>query len=308
MSVMITEAPIYVSWNYTYGCNFNCSHCYSRAARYPRELSTSAYLTIVEDMVVSGVFRVGLGGGEPLIRRDCCEILARLGEAGVETNLTTNGWFVRDETIDRLSEARLSLLYVSLDSPWPEVHDRFRRKPGSHERVLETLDAAVRGGLRVRLSTVVTQVNIDDIEVFASIGERIGIDGIEFKRFRPAGNGAATRGDYSLAVRQEEDLRRRVAAVAEASPLDVQLVYGAEAEGPDLGCPCGVRSITLRPNGDVAPCAYSEQVIGNLVETPLRRLWQESPALQAMRRGGGCCALTVNRNPSNPALSLAPAS
>lgn len=307
MSVMITQAPMYVSWNYTYGCNFNCSHCYSRAARYPLELPTITYLAIVADMAQSGVFRVGLGGGEPLIRRDCYQVLGRLAEVGIETNLTTNGWFVNDGTVCRLREAGLSLLYVSLDSPRPEVHDRFRRKPGSYARVLDTLTAAVKGRLRVRLSTVVTRVNVDDIEAFGRLAERFGIDGIEFKRFRPAGNGVATMGDYILGEAEEERLRASVAALAATTRLDIQLVYGAEPEGPDRGCPCGVRSITLRPNGDVTPCAYSEQVIGNVLDTPLSRLWCESPDLEAMRRGGGCCALTVHRNPSNPALSLAPA-
>lgn len=308
MSVMITQAPMYVSWNYTYGCNFNCSHCYSRAARYPRELPTTTYLAIVADMAQSGVFRVGLGGGEPLIRRDCCQVLGRLGEAGIETNLTTNGWFVSDETVRRLRDAGLSLLYVSLDSPWEEVHDRFRRKPGSYRRVLDTLSAAVKGGLRVRLSTVVTRVNVDDIEAFGRLAERFGIDGVEFKRFRPAGNGVARIGDYTLIEAEEASLRASVAALAATTGLDIQLVYGAEPEGSDRGCPCGVRSITLRPNGDVTPCAYSEHVIGNVLDTPLSRLWCESPDLEAMRRSGGCSALTVHRNPSNPALSLTPAS
>jgi AdoMet-dependent heme synthase len=307
VSVMITQAPMYVSWNYTYGCNFNCSHCYSRAARYPRELPTTAYLAIVADMAETGVFRVGLGGGEPLIRRDCCQVLGRLAEAGIETNLTTNGWFVNDETVRRLRHAGLSLLYVSLDSPRPEVHDRFRRKPGSYGRVLDTLTAGVKGGLRVRLSTVVTRVNVDDIEAIGRLAERFGIDGVEFKRFRPAGNGVATMGDYTLTEAEEASLRAGVAALAATAELDVQLVYGAEPEGPDRGCPCGVRSITLRPNGDVTPCAYSEHVIGNVLDTPLSRLWCESPDLEARRRGGGCSALTVHRNPSNPALSLAPA-
>jgi AdoMet-dependent heme synthase len=91
---MLMSAPLYVSWNYTYACNFNCSHCYSRAASYPKELNTHAYLDVVDQFLEAKVMRVGLGGGEPLIRRDCVEILARMAEGFIETNVTTNAWFL----------------------------------------------------------------------------------------------------------------------------------------------------------------------------------------------------------------------
>ena len=88
---MRSTAPYYVSWNYTYACNFNCTHCYSRAESYPRELSTKEYIQIAEQLVESSVFKVGLGGGEPLIRTDCVAVLKTLSQGGIHTNITTNG-------------------------------------------------------------------------------------------------------------------------------------------------------------------------------------------------------------------------
>lgn len=254
-------------------------------------------------MISSGVFKVGMGGGEPLIRRDCLEIVAKLSSANIDTNITTNGWSLTPKVAAALKEAGLRTLYVSLDSADENIHDSFRRKSGSYQRVIAALRAAVTAGLSVRLSTVVTQVNVDDLRNIVRIAEDVGIYGVEFKRFRPAGNGVARKTDYSLQPEQETCLRETIEELKKISPLAIQLVYGAEPGGPDLGCPCGTRSITLRPNGDIAPCAYSEHIIGNAMATPLSQIWRDSQLLNSMRTAGGCVALTINRNPSNPVLS-----
>src|SRR5919204_4765549 len=101
----ITTGPWYVSWNYTYACNFNCSHCYSRAESYPAELTTEEYGRIVDEYIAAKVFKVGLGGGEPLIRPDCIPIVTRMAAAGIDANITTNGWFVDDTVAGKLADA-----------------------------------------------------------------------------------------------------------------------------------------------------------------------------------------------------------
>lgn len=296
---MLTASPLYVSWNYTYACNFNCSHCYSRAASYPRELDTPAYRNIVSQFVDAKVMRVGLGGGEPLIRRDCVEIIRRMADALIETNVTTNAWFLSTEKCTQLAKANLGVLYISLDSLNAEKHDQFRRKRGSFNRVIAGIRNAVAAGLKVKLSTVITRINAAEIEAFVAFGESWGISGIEFKRFRPVGNGRSHVADYTLSVANGSDIRRRVDDANRRSVLDIALIYGVESDGrTDSGCPCGVRSITLRPNGDIAPCAYGPTVIGNITTERLSVLWRESPALKAIRLAGSCSALEPGMSPS----------
>lgn len=303
--MLIATGPLYVSWNYTYACNFNCSHCYSRAEWYPKELTTSQYEQIVDQFKEAKVFKVGLGGGEPLLRKDCLHIIKRMSEAGIHTNITTNGWIVDEAMAEKIAQAGLSCLYVSLDSPDADTHDTFRRKPGSHERVMSCLRNAVNAGIQVRLSTVITQVNYEDLNRFVAIAEELNLYGVEFKRFRPAGNGALTHRKYEV-VAAEAELRERVAHLARTSRVRVELVYGAEADGGvDSGCPCGTKSICVRPNGDVSPCAYGEAVIGNLMQESLSHLWRHSPYLHMLRASGSCEALRINPNPSNPVITLA---
>jgi len=296
---VLTASPIYVSWNYTYACNFNCIHCYSRAATYPRELDTASYRMIADQLAEAGVFRVGLGGGEPTSRKDYIEILARMGERFIDTSMTTNAWFLTDETAKRLADARLATLFVSLDAPTAAAHDEFRRRPGSFDRVISGMKAAVKAGLTVKLSTVVTRTNFHDLPKIVAIAEHCGIEGIAFKRFMPTGNGHAAADILSLQGGQGRDVQSYVAELNANSHLDIVLFYNAEADGGvDYGCPCGIRDLTLRPNGDIGVCAFSDIVIGNMMSDDIGKLWRESPVLAHMRTGArACTGLKPDKSP-----------
>lgn len=305
---MLTAVPVYISWNYTYACNFNCTHCYSRAGSYPRELGTAAYRAIADQFVSSGVMRVGLGGGEPLIRKDALEILTRMGEAYIDTNITTNAWFLTEKKARALARARLATLYVSLDSADAGNHDRFRRKAGSFDRVVTGIRNATAAGLKVKLSTVITSRNFEGLDEIVELAEDLGIHGIEFKRFRPTGNGHANVDVLQLPDGQDVNVQPRLAELNANSPLDIALFYNAESDGGiDSGCPCGIRSLTLRPNGDVSPCAYAGLSIGNLTTDDIGTLWRESPGLAVMRSGAiACSGLTPDKSPSGEGYAPAP--
>ena len=140
---MLAESPTYVSWNYTYTCNFNCIHCYSRARSYPRELDTASYRSIADQLADTGVFRVGLGGGEPMIRQDY--IRSRRGWVSSQSTPTSTRCLVlTDDSAKRLVDAKLGTLFVSLDASTATVHDAFRRQPGSFDRVISGMKKAVK--------------------------------------------------------------------------------------------------------------------------------------------------------------------
>lgn len=299
----VMSAPYYIAWNYNYACNFNCSHCYSRAPWYPEELSTEEYRRIADEIADIGVFRVALGGGEPLLREDVLEILSRLSRRGVETNLTTNGWRFEPDTASALVGAGLKRLYVSVDSSDGDQHDRFRRKPGSFVCATQAAAMAASADIEVFFSTVLTRENYHQIGDIAALAASLGAAGVEFKRFRPAGNGVAFEGAYTLSPMQSEALPDKFRAIQRSSTVELSLINGPEANimsSESEGCACGVKSICIRPNGDVSPCAYSDIVIGNMKAACLKEIWVHSDFLAALRRSGGCQALQATAFPANP--------
>ncbi|OMQ15923.1 cyclic pyranopterin phosphate synthase MoaA [Modestobacter sp. VKM Ac-2676] len=147
-------------------CNFRCTYCMPREQFGPEHgfLPRRDLLGVDELVRVAGVFaglgvrKIRLTGGEPLLRRDLVELVARLVEVvgtGVDVALTTNGVLL-PRLAPALAAAGLRRVTVSLDS----LDDRvFRAMSDSRHGVADVLagiDAAAQAGLGpVKLNTVV---------------------------------------------------------------------------------------------------------------------------------------------------------
>jgi MoaA/NifB/PqqE/SkfB family radical SAM enzyme len=196
----------------------------------------------------------------------------------------------------------LGTLFVSVDSATESLHDSFRRRKGSFRRAVDALREAANVGLRTRLSTVVSRLNVSDLEPIAHLALEYGAAGVEFKRFRPSGNGLLSRDKWELSGADLEESRTLIASLNDSLDADIVLIDNEKEE--DTPCPCGRRSICIRPNGDVTPCPYVERVVGNLIDTPLLEVWRHSRPLCQFRVGTDCAALFGASSPSNPGLSL----
>lgn len=276
----------YVNWNYTYRCNYNCSHCYTRAEVYPKDLPDEAYVNFATQIIEAGVFAVGFGGGEPLIRRDFESIITLLAACDVETHLTTNGSFLSAAKAECLARAGLNLMTVSIDSPNAQEHDLFRRKPGSFAAACRAIEASVNAGIKTHLTAVLNATNVHHVAELHELARMLGVDGLAFKWFRPVGNGFDNRDDYELSSQAAESAAATVVELQASSPLEIAFFQDREQ-----GCSCGLIQLTIRPNGDVALCPYGSGAVGNMQKTTLEEIWRHV-AQGAMEDTGAhaCCA------------------
>jgi AdoMet-dependent heme synthase len=294
---MLSKHPRFVNWHYTYNCNFNCDHCYSRSPSYPEELSAIDYQLIVEKLINAQIFKVAFGGGEPLTRADLIHTIEQLSEAGIFTHITTNGWLVDDAMSEKLKKAGLGTISFSIDSPFLKYHDELRNKQGSYSRVLEGVRAANRVGLQVHLSTTITNENHEYIPEFVSLAEQELISEINFKLFRAAGNGLVLKDRFSISQDVLDSLVSHVGELRKRSKVKISM-YGSES---GENCSCGNTTITLRPNGDLVICPYSGDPIGNILKQTLSEVWLNSSELAKRRREPNqCFGKEDNQWPINP--------
>ncbi|MBV9154139.1 MAG: radical SAM protein, partial [Alphaproteobacteria bacterium] len=151
-------------------CNLRCRHCGSRAGSPRRdELSTDECLDVVRQLAELGTREVSLIGGEAYLRRDWLVIVKAIADAGMHCGLQTGGRALTEEKIRQAVKAGLRTLGVSIDGPsW--VHDRLRGVPGSYDRALEALRAAVRVGLTPGVNTQINALSKPYLrEVFDTI-------------------------------------------------------------------------------------------------------------------------------------------
>lgn len=291
MDYILLEAPMHVNWNYTYKCNFNCSHCYSRERVDMNELDYNKKMMVARNLVRNKVFNVNLGGGEPLLCDDCFDIIQYLSDNNVHVTLSTNGWKLSKEVVKRLQHAGLSQVSISIDNSDRRLHDDNRNQPNSWDEACKSVRMYVNAGIDVLISTVITKQNFKNLEDILKLGVSLGASVIDLKRLRTMGN-AFYRRDLEINEIEREQLYRNLVAWKAKYPIKINLSYGSSfINGIDNGCPCGKTSLAIMCNGDISPCVYNVYKIGNAVQDDIHEIWCKSESLTYLRSHFSCMGL-----------------
>ena len=179
-------------------CNFRCPYCMPAeifGERYEflkREdiLTFEEIVRLTRLFVSFGVKKVRITGGEPLVRAEVTELIAKLAEIdGIEDlAMTTNG-FLLPRYAQPLRDAGLDRLTVSMDALDDDVFKQMSGRPYGPERVLAGMDAARDAGFSpLKINTVVQRgVNehtvLSTAEYFRGTG-----DIVRFIEFMDVGN------------------------------------------------------------------------------------------------------------------------
>lgn len=174
----------------TDACNIRCQYCMPDEGvaflKSQRLLSFEAIERLVAVTVGLGVEHYRITGGEPLLRPNLHQLVARLScLAGVnDLALTTNGMLLAQCLPDLLA-AGLQRVNISLDTLSESVFQRLTRRQGL-ARVLEGIEAAVAApNLQVKLNALVLRdVNLDDVMELIEFAVARGIP-LRFIEFMP---------------------------------------------------------------------------------------------------------------------------
>lgn len=182
----------YLRISVTDRCNYRCVYCMPAdgLSWLPRAelLRYEELARIVAVFQRLGVNRVRLTGGEPTVRKDFVDLVAALGQLGLDDlAMTTNGHTL-ESLAPRLAAAGLRRVNVSLDTLDP---DRFARltRGGDLARVLAGLDAARAAGLTpIKINAVILRGENDHelpelVEHFARHARDTSLRFIEYMPF-----------------------------------------------------------------------------------------------------------------------------
>lgn len=289
-SSRLLSAPLVVNWSLSYLCNFDCSHCYSRSER-SGELETGEVIEAGRRLAAAGVLFVNFGGGEPLLRRDLFEIARALTGFGLSCSMNSNGWLLDGPAAAALRQAGFVSVGLSLDSHRPEVHDRFRNRPGSHERLQAAARHLVAEGVELTVSSVVSRLNHRALEPLVEQVTAMGASRLYLHNFKCSGKGLENREELDLYPWEWKEFYRRALDLADRTEgLEISFddpilaSLGARTgEGGTSGSGCGKLSLHLRPDGDFTPCGFIPLVLGNVLRDEFGAVWKHSPVLRAMR-------------------------
>ncbi len=181
----------YLRISITDRCNFRCTYCMPPAGMNFKNqkdiLSFEEIIRFVQAAVDLGISRVRITGGEPLVRRQSAELVARLAAIhGIkDLSLTTNGAFLLEQA-QQLKEAGLLRLNISIDSLNPVRFSQITRG-GSLKKVLAGLDKSLELGFSpVKVNAVMLEGIENELEDFAALARAMPVH-VRFIEFMPIG-------------------------------------------------------------------------------------------------------------------------
>lgn len=172
-------------------CNLRCTYCMPEEGVDFQErskiLTAEEILRVIRVLARMGVKKIRFTGGEPTIRKDIATLISGAASTpGVRSvHLTTNGLLLHRHA-ERLKEAGLSGINISLDTLDPDKFVRITRRKGL-EKTLENIDLAVSVGFpSVKVNTVVMRgFNEDELIRFCELtrDKPVTVRFIEFMPF-----------------------------------------------------------------------------------------------------------------------------
>ena len=170
-------------------CNFRCVYCRSADPENYRDhdeiLSWAELERLARIFVGLGIRKVRITGGEPLVREGLESFIAQLRDFGVQDlAITTNGYLLA-ERCQKLMDAGLNRINISLDSLDPMRFEKITRTRcyDSVMRGIETVQAARLAPAKVN-AVLVRGLNDDEVEAFAAFARERGVI-LRFIEFMP---------------------------------------------------------------------------------------------------------------------------
>jgi AdoMet-dependent heme synthase len=284
-----------VAWELTRRCNLTCPYCRASATTaHSDELSIDSALNTLGEIRTLGTPLVILSGGEPLLLDFWPLVAQRALSAGLPVALATNGTLITSEIAHKIRDLGIRRVSVSLDFPDAKKHDGVRGA-GS-------FDAAMRGIRFLKEAQVSFQINLtagrDNVrQVGEMLGLAVDLGADAFHVFFVVDVGRAAKGHMGIELADYESALASVAELERTSPIEIKVTCAPQYErirkaagipdGPkrraSRGCLAGWGFLFISAIGEVKPCGYFDLVLGRIGEKPLRELWAEHPALEAMR-------------------------
>lgn len=248
--------PFSVSFVITHRCNFRCLYCNSYN-QTEDEMTAEQIKEMLKELKDMGILRLGITGGEPLLRNDIGRIISFARKLGIKTTLVTNGSLVK-EKINNLKD--LDLLIVSLEGP-KKIHDSIRGK-GNHEKAIEAIKIAKKKGIKVWVETILTKGSDNKLDFIFEESKKMGFSIL----FQPVFNYelAASRENISRISPEIENYKRMVRKIIflkkKYNIIGSYSYFNCILNNwPDKiykNCKAGKLFISISPSGDVAPCHF----------------------------------------------------
>ncbi|MBE0428031.1 MAG: GTP 3',8-cyclase MoaA [Nitrospirae bacterium] len=292
----------YMRISVTDRCNLRCVYCVPSGGLKPLEhreiLQYEEIVRILRIAVNTGVRKVRITGGEPLVRKNIAYLIRMIKriEGIDELSMTTNG-ILLEKYAEELADAGLDRVNISLDSLKPERYREITRC-GDIDAVLRGIDASEKAGLMpVKINMVpIRGLNDEEIAEFAKITLKSPYQ-VRFIEFMPFGKEDMWNKEHFISSEEIKSIVEQIgdlipAKMRKSGPARYFRFDGAAGVvgfiSPISNHFCKeCNRLRLTADGKLRPCLFSETEIdlkpalrNNSSDTEIERLIELSIAVK----------------------------
>lgn len=207
-------------------CNLKCPFCYGPDPHLKGELSTSGKLELLRNLSLHKVKRIVIAGGEPTLSRDLEEVCSTAHQSGIGVSLQTNAF-----SLDKITKVLPFLDWIAF--PLDGITERSQvimRTDEKHYDKFTEATALVQAynndhakKVKIKVGTVVSKYNIDELEVIASILSQLSITVWKIYKIRKRGKGEEIFGSFTVA---DEIVSDKIKSITDQFPaLNINYSY-----------------------------------------------------------------------------------
>jgi MoaA/NifB/PqqE/SkfB family radical SAM enzyme len=158
-------------------CNLACTYC-NEYDDFSPPVPTDVMIGRVNRLADLGTSILTLSGGEPLLHPDLDEIIAAMRRRGVLACMITNGYMLMPDRIQRLNQAGLDHMQISIDNVKPDdvskkslkVLDKKLQMLAEHAEFHVNINSVVGGGIHNPDDALVVGRRALDLGFSATVG------------------------------------------------------------------------------------------------------------------------------------------
>jgi radical SAM protein with 4Fe4S-binding SPASM domain len=269
-------------------CNERCVHCYIPHENKISDIDPALFYDVLDQCRDMGLLSLTLSGGEPLLHKNFCDFLRKAKEYDFSINILSNLTLLNDEIVAEMKAARLSSVQVSLYSTNQEIHDAITKLPGSFEKTNNSILRLIENDIPLQISCPTMKQNKNcyaDVLNWAH-GKKVRAitDYIMMARYDHSTGNLDNRLSLDEAEQVINDIINNDTGYQKEMLMADIAASDIRDTSNDIACGVCVSSICMVANGNVYPCAgWQDYVCGNVRETPLHEIWNNSPKVKYLR-------------------------
>jgi radical SAM protein with 4Fe4S-binding SPASM domain len=238
-----------------------------------------------------GIPHIVFTGGEPTLRHDLPDLVAHAEANGQITGINTNARRLSDKRfVQKLINAGLDHVQITVESHDPEIHDHMVGKKGAWQQTIQGLRNLLDSPLYVMTNTTMLQTNspylADTLDFLAAEGvPTIGLNALIY-----AGSGL----QVGTGIKESElppllDIARdkttqHAQRLIWYTPTQYCNFDPQKLELGVKGCTAALYNMCVEPDGGVIPCQSYYQQLGNLITDPWASIWNHELAVRLRDR------------------------